>query len=196
MKTTFPRAYLGSALHGAGNQDVRYYLNGVLVEANSAETRLVGCDGNLVAVLRVKQKNESHFSVIVPRATVELALKMKIEAMTLECSDGEWSLCGLRFQPVDGKFPDYRRIIPAASTGASAHYHPDLIARMAKIGKELKTRSIPIIRHNGKDAALFHFYGQDDFVGVIAPYNPFTEKSPDLGFPTWGPDHDEHSDLA
>lgn len=196
MKTTFPRSYLAAALHGAGDRDVRQYLNGVLVEVNEVETRLVGCNGHMASVLRVVQKGDAIFALIVPRATVELALKMKIETMALDCVDSVWSLCGLRFQPVDGRFPDYRRIIPGSATGEAAHYHPDLVGRLAKIGKELKTRSIPIIRHSGKQAALVHFYQRDEFVGVVMPFDIFTEKSPDIGFPTWGPTREADTDLV
>lgn len=187
MKTEFPRAYLAAAACFSGTKDIRYYLNGVLCECLPTETRLASTNGSIAGVLRHVLANVDRFEIIIPSATVALALKMPLDLMTLECTDGQWSIAGINFTPIEGKFPDYRRIVPANCSGEpSPGFSPELLSAFAKAGKALKLKSHPIVRQNGKDAALVHFYGFDQFVGVLMPYNPFTVKFPDLGTPSWG----------
>ena len=188
MKTEFPRQYLAAAAHFMADQDVRYYLKGVLVEALPTETRLVATDGAAVGALRHLVENADRFEVIIPAATVALVAKLPSEFLTLERDDaGQWRAGGAPFVPVEGKFPDYRRIIPTGGSGAAGDYDPALVARFAKAAKALKHKGVPIIRQNGKDSALVHFYACDHFVGVVSPYRHFSEKHPDLGAPSWGP---------
>jgi len=187
MKTEFPRAYLAAANCFIGIKDIRYYLCGVLVESLLTETRLAATNGNIAAVLRHALANEDRFEIIIPAATVALALKMPGEFMTLEKIGDKWSLAGIAFVPIDGKFPDYRRIVPSnCSSDAASGFAPDLLMAFAKAGKALKIKAHPIARQNGKDAALVHFYAFDNFVGVLMPLNHFTAKFPDLGMPSWG----------
>jgi DNA polymerase-3 subunit beta len=187
MQTSIPYKHLAAVLIFSGKQDVRYYLNGVFVEVSLTEVRVSATDGNTAAVARHTESNTVRFDVIVPRATVELALKMRSEVISLVCEDtGNWSLAGIRFTPVDGKFPDYRRIIPNGYSGEAAQFDPEFITRASKAGRALGHKGLPIIRHNGKDAALVQFYGNDNFIGVIMAYNHFTTKYPDQGLPTWG----------
>jgi DNA polymerase-3 subunit beta len=124
--------------------------------------------------------------VIVPNETVKLALQSKSEVLGLVCDGGKWSISGIAFTPVDGKFPDYRRSIPASHSGEAAQFNPVFIAAMAKAGKLLGRKDSPIIRHNGLGAAQVQFYANDEFVGVLMPLNAFTEKNPDLGLIRWG----------
>lgn len=187
MKIQFPRTYLAAAAQFMADSDIRYYLNGMCVEVLPTETRLVATDGHICGVLRWPTKNETiPRELIIPAATVALVCKMKGDFVELAHEDGRgWSLDGVPFAPVDGKFPAYRRIIITRPSGEAGHYRADLIARFAKAGKALKRRDQPIIRQNGTNGALVHFYAFDDFIGVLMPMNHFTEKSPDLGFPTW-----------
>lgn len=187
MKTSLLHTHLAAALCCAGKQDVRFYLNSVFVEVSSTETRVVGCNGISVAVLRLLQESEAPFSVIIPRDSVELALRLKSEVLGLECTDGLWSLGGIPFRPLDGTYPDYRRTIPRSVSGAASHFDPNILMSFAKVGKALKCKGMPIVRQSGADAALVHFYDVDEFVGVAMPMRMFTEKNPDKGAPSWGP---------
>lgn len=187
MKTAFPKNYLQAALRCAADQDVRYYLNGVFIEASDYETRLAGCDGASFSLLRYSVENTESFEVIVPRDIVALALKIKTEVMPLTCENGSWALGGIPFIPVVGRYPDYRRVIPAQCSGEAGNFSFELLARFHQIAKDLKLRNSPILRQNGlKGTALTHFYGFDDFIGVCMPLVIFNEKHPDLGMPKWG----------
>lgn len=187
MKTEFPRAHLAAVSHFMASKDIRYYLVGVYVEVLALQTRLVATDGAAVGATCHVRTNEAPFDVIIPEATVDMALKMPAEFVQLERDDaGRWYLAGIPFTPVDGRFPDYRRIIPENWSGEAAHFDPNLLMRFVKAAKALKHKGVPIVRNNGTTPALVHFYGVDDFVGVISPYNHFREKEPDLGAPSWG----------
>lgn len=180
--------HLKAALCCAATKDIRYYLHGVFVEIRNTEIRCVGCDGSTGAVLRDLSQDADRVScdVIIPSETVKLALAGKSEALGLSCIDGHWKLGAINFTPVDGRFPDYRRIIHSKHSGYAAQSATDLVAQFAKVGKALGHRGNPIIRHNGDGGAQVQFYGDDSFVGVIMPLRAFTEKHPDTGLIQWG----------
>ena len=101
-------------------QDVRYYLNGLLLEASGKTLRAVATDGHRLALaeMGLGQKVEKDEQVIVPRKGV-LELNRLLEA------EGDLSLLiggnhirvereGVRLTSklIDGRFPDYARVIP------------------------------------------------------------------------------------
>ena len=102
-------------------QDVRYYLNGMLLESDGKLLRTVATDGHRLAMCEMElvTKPGSH-QVIVPRKGV-------LELQRLIGSDGSVSvevgnnhirvtIGDIRFTSklVDGRFPEYGRVIPAA----------------------------------------------------------------------------------
>ena len=102
-------------------QDVRYYLNGLLFELEPGLLRAVATDGHRLALgeINAEVDVEASQQVIVPRKGVQELLRL------LEHSEAEArlelgqnhlrvSLPELRFTSklIDGRFPDYRRVIP------------------------------------------------------------------------------------
>jgi DNA polymerase-3 subunit beta len=192
MQVNILRKHLAAAAVFAAEADVRYYLNGVFAEVRASETRLVASDGNMAGVLRdqvLVGEQDVLPDVIIPNETVKLAITNKSQTVTLAFDDGKWSLAGIAFTPVDGKFPPYRRIIPRQCSGEAAQFNVEFLARFLKAAKALGVKSQPIIRHNGDGGAQVQFYGRDDeFVGVIMPLRAFTEEHPDTGLVQWGAD--------
>ncbi|TCV95478.1 DNA polymerase III subunit beta [Biostraticola tofi] len=102
------------------HQDVRYYLNGMLFETEGEELRTVATDGHRLAVcaMPVGQPLPSH-SVIVPRKGVmelvrmldggETPVKLQIGSNNIRASVGDYIFTS---KLVDGRFPDYRRVLP------------------------------------------------------------------------------------
>ena len=102
------------------HQDVRYYLNGMLFETEGQELRTVATDGHRLAVcsMPIGQELPSH-SVIVPRKGVlELArlldasdnlVKLQIGTSNIRAHIGDIIFTS---KLVDGRFPDYRRVLP------------------------------------------------------------------------------------
>lgn len=105
-------------------QDVRYYLNGMLFELNdAAQLKAVATDGHRLALshAEIKQLGDANSSsqAIVPRKGVlELARLFGDEEGTIEISIGNNYIQAkteniiFTSKLVDGKFPDYGRVIP------------------------------------------------------------------------------------
>ena len=101
-------------------QDVRYYLNGLLLETGDNCLRAVATDGHRLALCEVELKKQKmpEQQVIVPRKGV-------LELQRLMEGDGELQielgnnhiriqLPGIRYTSklIDGRFPEYERVIP------------------------------------------------------------------------------------
>ncbi|MCP8688311.1 DNA polymerase III subunit beta [Marinobacterium sedimentorum] len=102
-------------------QDVRYYLNGMLLEVANGQLRAVSTDGHRLAtcVADVVADTDSSHQIIVPRKGIlELArllqngedgVRLLIGANHIRAQVGDFIFTS---KLVDGKFPDYQRVIP------------------------------------------------------------------------------------
>jgi len=101
-------------------QDVRYYLNGLLVETDGKHLRAVATDGHRLALAQVQLdgKKMPEQQVIVPRKGVlELQRLLSGEGdvdLQLGSNHVRIELEGIRFTSklIDGRFPEYERVIP------------------------------------------------------------------------------------
>lgn len=172
---------LRALLNLAGNGDLRYYLNGLLIEATADETRIAATNGHLLGVFREVVENAiegESVSLIIPREIVEMLAGLpKNTIIELRGSDVHWTLSydqtTVRFLAIEAIFPNYRAVIPAGEpSGIAAQISPDLLSKFHKIGKSLGAGSEkwPAVHHNGKEsAALVTIASVPDFVGVIMP---------------------------
>jgi len=100
--------------------DIRYYLNGILFIAEGKQLTLVATDGHRLALAQSQLDNEiPKQEVILPRKTVlELQRLLKDEDTPIEmrfaANQARFSFSGMEFvtKLVEGKFPDYNRVIP------------------------------------------------------------------------------------
>jgi DNA polymerase III subunit beta len=101
-------------------QDIRYYLNGLLLEVVDNNLNLVGTDGHRLSFTSTLL-NESYekTEVILPRKTVIELIKLlddSEEEVHIEINNGQVNFAfgdiKLISKVVDGKFPDYHRVIP------------------------------------------------------------------------------------
>ena len=104
-------------------QDVRYYLNGLLLEVTPQQVKAVATDGHRLAVAQFDTVTgmEESKSIIVPRKGVlELARLLTAEDVELRVRVGtnavQMVVDDVRFSSklIDGRFPDYGRVIPDA----------------------------------------------------------------------------------
>jgi DNA polymerase-3 subunit beta len=139
-------------------QDIRYYLNGVLIESNEMQSRIVATDGHTLFASRddAKGDNAGSFTGIMPADTVKAILAWKAPyksandaPVVLTTSDdpagehrAEW--CGniCIFRLIDGKFPDYARVVPTDVNGAPAFYQPEYLVRCSKAAFDINTNKI------------------------------------------------------
>jgi DNA polymerase-3 subunit beta len=100
--------------------DIRYYLNGILFIAEGRQLTLVATDGHRLALAQATLDNEvPKQEVILPRKTVlELQRLLRDEDTPIEMqfagNQAKFSFSGMEFvtKLVEGKFPDYNRVIP------------------------------------------------------------------------------------
>lgn len=104
------------------NQDVRYYLNGMLFETDSGMLRSVATDGHRLAMstCAIDQPGLTQRQVIVPRkGVVELLRLLGEDEHEVSVSIGnnhirvETPELMFTSKLVDGRFPDYRRVLPS-----------------------------------------------------------------------------------
>ncbi|HSY07380.1 MAG TPA: DNA polymerase III subunit beta [Steroidobacteraceae bacterium] len=105
-------------------QDVRYYLNGMLLETEGKALRAIATDGHRLALCEAELENrvKSAQQVILPRKAVlelqrilgaEKNIELAIGTNHVRAQIGE-----IRFTSklIDGRFPEYGRVIPASPT--------------------------------------------------------------------------------
>jgi DNA polymerase-3 subunit beta len=108
-------------------QDVRYYLNGMLLEIDAMSLRAVATDGHRLALCETElaAKAKTSQQVIVPRKGVLELQRVLTDEGTAEIAIGtnhvRCQIGDVRFTSklIDGRFPDYSRVIPAAAPNAN-----------------------------------------------------------------------------
>jgi DNA polymerase-3 subunit beta len=113
--------------YAMAQQDVRYYLNGLLLVADASRLTAVATDGHRLATSSIAASGpKTRREVILPRkAVLELGklladssdeVVVKIGATQVSVAIGETTMVS---KLIDGKFPDYGRVIP---TGHEKHF--------------------------------------------------------------------------
>jgi DNA polymerase-3 subunit beta len=136
---TLPAAtlkYLLSMVHfSMAAQDIRYYLNGMLLVVDGSTVRAVATDGHRLALCEVtKDGATGKIEAIIPRKTIlelmrllpdsEDAVRVQMAANQVKFSFGPIELIS---KLVEGKFPDYQRVVPANNTKSFAIGREDLM---------------------------------------------------------------------
>ena len=115
LRSLINQVHFAMAVH-----DIRYYLNGILFIAEGKQLTLVATDGHRLALAQSNLDNEvPKQEVILPRKTVlELQRLLRDEDTAIEMqfagNQARFSFSGMEFvtKLVEGKFPDYNRVIP------------------------------------------------------------------------------------
>jgi len=141
------RRLLEKTQFSMAQQDVRYYLNGLLLETGGGFVRTVATDGHRLALSEISVEDQAGpvEQVIVPRKGV-------LELQRLLGDDGDVELTigsnhiranigNVRFTSklIDGRFPDYDRVIPQLEGNilkASRDYLRNALQRAAILSNE------------------------------------------------------------
>ena len=115
LRSLINQVHFAMAVH-----DIRYYLNGILFIAEGKQLTLVATDGHRLALAQSTLDNQvPKQEVILPRKTVlELQRLLRDEDTAIEMqfagNQARFSFSGMEFvtKLVEGKFPDYNRVIP------------------------------------------------------------------------------------
>lgn len=116
------RRLLALVQYAMAQQDIRYYLNGLLMVIEDGVLKLVATDGHRLAYAALKLGAQlPRQEVIIPRKTVlelgklladsDASVKVEVGATQAAFSFGTVDLVS---KLIDGKFPDYTRVIPTS----------------------------------------------------------------------------------
>ena len=128
LKADSLAALIDSTQFAMAHQDVRYYLNGLLLDAEGSVIRAVATDGHRLAYHEAPLLSEldAKHQFILPRKGVHeirRVLADSTEPVVLKASAGqvrlEFGNQRVTSKLIDGNFPDYERVIPKGSKFAA-----------------------------------------------------------------------------
>lgn len=179
-----PAAFIDAAMCAVSKEETRYYLKGVFIDArgfiaatNEHMAFAARCNEAFkLAGVQPERLPDALHGVIVPDTALRAVAKGKDSQVTIERdANGLWwaSRGALRthFEPVDGNFPDWQRIIPAVpETLTAAHYQPQYVSALGDMAKALRNgkkgeAAFFRILQAGEGPALVTFDAVDDKPG-------------------------------
>jgi DNA polymerase-3 subunit beta len=153
------RRQLAQVAYAMAAQDIRYYLNGLLMQVMGNELRMVATDGHRLALSSNTLNEEfAKTEVILPRKTVlELTRQLGDTEDPVEIIITGNQAC-FRFGPIeliskliDGKFPDYDRVIPQGNPKLITIHRASFLSALqrAAILTNEKFRGLRIVLESG-----------------------------------------------
>jgi len=136
LRSLINQVHFAMAVH-----DIRYYLNGILFIAEGKTLTLVATDGHRLGLAQATLDADvpSKQEVILPRKTVlELQRLLKDEDTAIEMrfanNQAKFAFSSLEFvtKLVEGKFPDYNRVIPKNHKNAVVLGRAPLLASLQR----------------------------------------------------------------
>lgn len=177
-----PLAALAAVSPMMGVNDIRYYLNGILVNVDNGEVTCVATEGHTMAVARHQFEEQEKTSFMVKREDVinilrniqpEDGLHFKLgEGANLEISFGQHVMTTTR---MEGKYPDWQVAIatPKADGKQRSMVKPIYLERITKSWKLLKKYGHfahvgVVIDTNGQSVSLHGLLSDDTLtVGYV-----------------------------
>ena len=135
LRTLINQVHFAMAVH-----DIRYYLNGILFVAEGKLLTLVATDGHRLALAQATLETDiPKQEVILPRKTVlELQRLLRDEDTPIELrfagNQARFAFSGMEFvtKLVEGKFPDYNRVIPKGHKNSVTMGRAPLLASLQR----------------------------------------------------------------
>ena len=191
-----PLTILAAVAPFMAKKDVRFYLNGAMVETAAGGLRAVATDGHALAVCDSPGAGPAE-RLLIPREAVEWALKQKGEAVTLEWEGFAGTLVnelGARIpvKLIDGRYPDYAAVIPLLQADRTelAGFDPEILVLVAKSAAGLKKYggagrypAVTLHGNGNNNAPGFELGGLKDGLRVIGAVMPLRDSmAPRSGF--------------
>ena len=141
------------------SQDVRYYLNGLLLEFDNNEIKGVATDGHRLALAKSEFENKEGLQVkqILPRkAVLELSklLPQSEEVVELKVGASYFSVKSgnLQFSTklIDGKYPDYEKVFPSGDP-SSLKIEKEKLQLLLYYAPKREDQAIPLISYYVKN---------------------------------------------
>jgi len=176
MKATIENRLLQSLAIMTPKNDTRAYLNAIYIDKG----RAVVTNGHYLLLIRIPEFEGEDSCYIMP----EWVKGIKTDKVTIETVDNGIMVNGVTYPKYDqGRYPDYRRVIPEKTSGEPAQFSTKYLAMFAKVEKLLgkgeeydKEKGVFVsapgmltIHHNGESAAIITSNASPDFLGVLMP---------------------------
>jgi DNA polymerase-3 subunit beta len=153
------KALLSRVQYAMAQQDIRYYLNGLLLVLNGTQLTLAATDGHRLSVVGMALDNEYEKNeAILPRKTVLELFKLLTDSedeveISLASSQVRFRFGHLDIYSklIDGRFPDYNRAIPENNRNTFSMDRQTFLQALqrAAILSHEKFRAVRIILMNG-----------------------------------------------
>ena len=175
------RNKLKAAAIFAAKDDIRFYFNGILIESTPLQTRLCATDGHALFCAKddAKGDNDGTFTGIVPNDTVKQILAWKapykgaadlpVVITTAETEHrAAWGGNTAVFKCLDGKFPDYARVVPEKVSGEASYFNPELLMRCKKAAETLGINKLGMFAlKQGGDGSAISVFSSECFAVVM-----------------------------
>jgi DNA polymerase-3 subunit beta len=136
-------------------QDIRYYLNGVLFSVDKSVLRVVATDGHRLSYAsQALEGDHGTVEAILPRKTVLELIKLLADnddpvALAIGSNQARFTFGGIEIvsKIVEGKFPDYQKVIPTTHKNRVSLDRPTLaqsLNRAAILSNE-KIRGVRLV---------------------------------------------------
>ena len=186
------RSKLKAAAYFSGVKDIRYYLNGILIESTPLQTRVCATDGHALFCAKddAKGDNVDSFVGIVPNDTIKQILTWKapyksaadlpvVITTAVDEQRAEWCGNTAVFKLLDGKFPEYARVVPTDVSGEASHFNPELLIRCKKAAEALGTNNFAF--KQGGDGSAIAVFSSESFAVVM----PMRGEKADVADVAW-----------
>lgn len=200
MELNIPWAPVKALLNLAGKSDIREHLNGVWIDRRGPRLIIWATTGTVLGAMQTEEPGTEGPDVFIPRHIIEAAAKtFAAQATVRQEEDGRMSISCLGathyWQDKKPVPPDWRRVVPASTTGIAQQFDARLLGDFLKARKALGQKdhaSAVQVAHNGgptqradSSAAIVVLRDVPQFVGVVSPIHlddkgsPLTDTRPD-----------------
>ncbi len=212
MQTQLNLKTLAAVSLAASTEETRFYLNGVLVQCRADHVMYVATDGHRLIVVREAVDNTSNETgvltgdFIIPNDVCkafkikkrryeyeEIAILSYVSATELKLQPlGENATI---FKPIDGTYPDYRRVIPKELSGKTDYsklsrdnvgddfgvtYNPKYLADFAKFGEIMGAGNGRLAYNSDGPAGVI--FSDDRILAVLMPMRGDTQPELQASF--------------
>lgn len=179
MRLALKKSAMKAALICAAVKDMRPYLNGVNIRfvpgKDGGQLVFASTTGSILFAGTTpadwdEGEQTAGFDITIPSETVKAALKGRLPvALLSSLPDGRYSLADVIFAPLEGKYPDYERVIPTACDGQVAQFDPELLTKAQDALRAYydSPRMVTTLHHNGPGCAAVSGNGPDAVVTVM-----------------------------
>ncbi|MEA2028351.1 MAG: DNA polymerase III subunit beta [Campylobacterota bacterium] len=119
------------------NNNPKHELNGALIDIQTQATYIVGTDTRRLAVASISNSSESELSIIIPKKAIIEIEKLFLDQIDIFYDKQELIIENDKFfiftKLINGKFPDYNRIIPKEIKNTIEFPKKEMIEAIKKI---------------------------------------------------------------